>query len=240
MRYEILRQEGGAYFDTDTVFNFNDVAKLEPQFSYFGFKFNGVDVEIENNNYRNGGVRVLADNGNPFRIEFDEVDIEDENYNRCDIRFEGINNDIIASVPNHEILEKILDKMLICYKELDAGYRYVGFKTGQVDMDLKRLHGLMRRDLTINSTGPGMLHEVLLKYWEKEGGNNFDKAHDFVSMSRTVFGLEFTGASDQTWLKPQKIKSYDDNELFCIRSVSFNHSFPKTPQQNASIHQRMD
>lgn len=107
LRYEILRQEGGYYFDTDTIFILTGEEKLEPDVLPLGFTMNGYIP-------------------NPPR-NAEEIDI-----NKFDKMLIIIINDIIASLPNHPAIENTIE---ICLDRYERVLNTSTKQKGSIDFD---------------------------------------------------------------------------------------------------------
>lgn len=110
LRLEILRQEGGYYLDTDTEFEINDDYMLSPDIRVLGFM-------------TNISFSCSVHNGNAVQVEY-----------------RGINNDIIAALPNHVIIQNTIRSIIANYAKLE--------KTSHlVQKDRKTILTLMPNDV---------------------------------------------------------------------------------------------
>lgn len=236
LRYAILHQEGGYYFDTDTKFHITPDTKFISEELLFDFKVQGCYV-IEKQTSSTEGKRVY----NILRQE-----------NIGNISFYG-GNDLIAASPHHPILQHIIKDSIDAYYQGDKNHVAScslkhSIKTNLTEMDIKRT---MRRittysdkqnrlSLTINYTGPGQLYNAMKKFLNEQisryyissdklvsmlpygqiGNLTNDTTGKIISQSFSKHPLQFAGiniesCSDQTWLADTQIKriAFDDNTL---------------------------
>lgn len=232
LRYEILRQEGGYYFDTDTEFKVDSSSRLTPDRPVLGIKGN-------------------------FETHWDRnMD------NSINIKELGGNNDIIVALPNHHVLHEAIISSIANYRKLDneeySSWRQSAFGEKDIKlkgakmMDAKRYpfgenkagFVLNRRNLTIQAAGPRVFCDVVKRYWE--GQNNHSVAAlDSLRINcgnRSEFelaGIKVTSHSDQTWLKKpassevtarSKRPSYDTSSI----SDTLFSAAPKSAENRSS------
>lgn len=233
LRYEILRQEGGYYFDTDTEFKVDSSSRLTPDCPVLGIKGN-------------------------FEIRWGR------NWdNSVNIKELGGANDIIAALPNHNVLQEVILSSIANYRKLDreeysswgpSSFREkdIKLRKGVKTMDAKRYpfgenkapFVRNRRNLTIEAAGPSVFCDAVKKYWEGQN-NHSDDALDSLRINRgnrsefELAGIQVTSHSDQTWLKKpsssevtarSKRPSYDTSSI----SDTLFSATPKSAENRSS------
>ncbi len=221
LRLEIIRQEGGYYFDTDTGFNLNHDSKLVADaVPHFGIITNILLSCV------------------PSISDCNLMTVLD--YSGC--------NDIIAAQPNHRVLIDAITMAIDNYLKFDKNYvsvkENIKLLVNTTKMDLKRspfgpnspiyFDRLSttsdRANLSIEAAGPAVFLEALKQLW-KSKDNNTLKALSSLGQVTTVCnagkrdlmkiaGIYVTSNSDQTWLKKEKkYSSFDDTEIPNARFV---------------------
>lgn len=186
LRLEILRQFGGYYFDTDTRFYLTPGCRLSVDETPLGFIIN---AEVS-----------WARNCKSF-MEMEDTDT---------IRFTGfreINNDIIAASPHHSLLERCIQESVKRYKALDAPLN-PDSSVSQSKMDQKRsvAEGGVRSprgQLTLNSSGPGLLSEMAKQAWDEA----YNKIHGELTFGQARKTLNSMVFHHSRWHRPHaKVK----------------------------------
>jgi hypothetical protein len=216
LRYVILVLEGGYYLDTDNTLEFKKGKIFEEETLLSGLK---ISMQLKAGGYTN--------------------------------------NDFIASVPQHPLMKKLIKKVLEKLKEQDnlflPAMDYAPFKISKDDKqnktelsqtDLRRwpyppnvtTHTRFistRHRLTIHSTGPGMLSNVIRTFWEEyqehhkgvpekinEMKKMFVKDKNDNKLAGLLAGIMCRGAGDSTWcnaLKFKKTQGIDDTEVITMK-----------------------
>ncbi|HIG0328931.1 TPA: TcdA/TcdB catalytic glycosyltransferase domain-containing protein [Legionella pneumophila] len=219
-RFEILRQEGGYYFDTDIVFYLDENSQFVADEVAFGIKAH-VDLHTGSLPNPRGGVSAhyVTTLGN-------------------------VNNDIIAAIPEHEVMENAILNAMQRYEEYDSSSLPLeSFKKrfgpyGNL-MDSKRspyqLEGTgdFRKHQTI-AAGPGALQEALQDYMQDvevddynllvtlKVGNQYSKVANDKD-KKPIMGIEVVSKCDKTWLtKKRKAaqKAFDTDSIAIEPSLS--------------------
>ncbi|BCZ97584.1 TPA: glycosyltransferase [Legionella pneumophila subsp. pneumophila] len=219
-RFEILRQEGGYYFDTDIVFYLDENSQFVADEVAFGIKAH-VDLHTGSLPDPRGGVSAhyVTTLGN-------------------------VNNDIIAAIPEHEVMEDAILNAMQRYEEYDSSSLPLeSFKKrfgpyGNL-MDAKRspyqLEGAgdFRKHQTI-AAGPGALQDALRDYMQDvevddynllvtlKVGNQHSKVADDKD-KKPIMGIEVVSKCDKTWLtKKRKAaqKAFDTDSIAIEPSLS--------------------
>ncbi|HAT6976708.1 TPA: glycosyltransferase [Legionella pneumophila] len=210
-RFEILRQEGGYYFDTDIVFYLHENSQFVADEVAFGIKAH-VDLHIGSWRDPRGELKYVVSSVG------------------------STNNDIIAAIPEHEVMEAAILNAMQRHEEYDSSQltgeylkrfgRYGNF------MDAKRspyqLEGArdFRRHQTI-AAGPGALQDALNNFTKgitvdehnlldslKVGNPNSRVAND--KDKKPIMGIEVVSKCDKTWLtKKRKAdqKAFDTDSI---------------------------
>ncbi|HHT9951436.1 TPA: TcdA/TcdB catalytic glycosyltransferase domain-containing protein [Legionella pneumophila] len=233
-RFEILRQEGGYYFDTDIVFYLDENSQFVADEVAFGIK---AHVDLHTGSWkdpRGGGhtthhVNTLGD----------------------------VNNDIIAAIPDHEVMEDAILNAMQRHEEYDSSplpQESLKKRFGPYGnlMDAKRtpyqLEGPMdfRKYQTI-AAGPGALQEALRDYMEgvevedssllvtlKVGNESSRVAND--KDKKPIMGIEVVSKCDKTWLtKTSKAKKRKARQkAFDTDSLAIEPALSKESGQAAS------
>lgn len=215
LRYEILRQEGGYYFDTDIHFKLTRGCKLVADDTYFGIKANIL-------------LRCSPSLGDDFKVTV------------CGY---GGNSDIIAALPGHSVLINTIRMSIANYLKLDTSPAPVEYNKkknrtlpeGRTKMDLKRSPfgsespiypdrlstTSSRAILSVEAAGPAVFLNALKPLWEAKDNTfetlsslgNVTHRNDDQRNSLTIAGISVTSYCDQTWLKKEKkYSSFDDTE----------------------------
>lgn len=215
LRYEILRQKGGYYFDVDSEFPelaiIDKPAPIKPlrkkgqSEESYQQELNSYKEELK---YRRAQARSLY---HPDKVElkpettqlgikfnaaflFDEED-RIENY--------ANNNDVIAAMPNHPVMENMIIYNLLEHAQLDrqkttrldakefkrvTGYNlnsnhaknkqgYVTTKQDQKRFPLTKkeveISESFRANLTLNTSGPFIFFLQAIKFWQNKTRQNF-------------------------------------------------------------------
>jgi len=212
LRYEILRQEGGYYFDTDTQFNITSKTKLIADCPHFGIKTNltSIDGKTEKLDYNEANPRYITTG------------------------FKG-SNDVIGSLPDHAVLQAIIVDIITSYEALDrsaAEVKRASFKIHKntTDMDLKRYPTKppirkyfweprsQRTELSIETAGPGALARAITKLW-KVSSDDMHTLDVYRSLTlentwkQTVAGMDIVSRSDRTWVYKEHLHSFDDSDI---------------------------
>ncbi|APF03599.1 TPA: TcdA/TcdB catalytic glycosyltransferase domain-containing protein [Legionella pneumophila] len=219
-RFEILRQEGGYYFDTDIVFYLDENSQFVADEVAFGIK---AHVDLYTGSWRDP-------RGGPTTYHVNTLG--------------DVNNDIIAAIPEHEVMEDAILNAMQRHEEYDASpLPQESFKKrfgpyGNL-MDAKRspyqLEGAgdFRKHQTI-AAGPGALQEALRDYMEgvevddynllftlKVGDESSKAAND--KDKKPIMGIEVVSKCDKTWLtKKRKAaqKAFDTDSITIEPSLS--------------------
>jgi hypothetical protein len=139
LRYEILRQEGGYYFDTDTLFpalRFDPKTQKpkEPQDSDFVGRPNFVANYMEayskyedaKKRYSETASRLpTLTNDNPSHGILiggvsATVNGENDELSRQELFVDAMGNDIIAASPNHKVMQEAINLSIQNYQKLDS------------------------------------------------------------------------------------------------------------------------
>ncbi|HAZ7574676.1 glycosyltransferase [Legionella sp. PATHC032] len=219
-RFEILRQEGGYYFDTDIVFYLDENSQFVADEVAFGIK---AHVDLYTGSWRDprGGLTTYHVN-----------------------TLGDVNNDIIAAIPEHEVMEDAILNAMQRHEEYDSSpLPRESFKKrfgpyGNL-MDAKRspyqLEGAgdLRKHQTI-AAGPGALQDALRDYMHgvevddynllvtlKVGDESSKVAND--KDKKPIMGIEVVSKCDKTWLtKKRKAaqKAFDTDAIVIEPSLS--------------------
>ncbi len=217
LRYEILRQFGGYYFDTDTKFNFDNVTKFETARPPHGFLAAG---QVSSDKVFTGGNDIIA--AVPGHPIFEKA--------------------ILGAIRMYKLLDtckSIPELYSRLYQETDMDEEQIQqffkkyehqFKTL---MDMKRGHkdsystylNFMKADrmnLTISASGPGIFYDSVREYFSENLDNPNVPAMTgqtllFESENRDKFnlggGFFAESQSHQTWAKKVKVRSFDDTSI---------------------------
>ncbi len=217
LRIEILRQEGGIYFDTDIKFKLKPDSMLKVDNLPFGIKIHG---------------------------EFELIRKFSGEESKPKIRVNKFNGDIIEVLPNHEIMEMAIDKTLVKYQRLDEenlADRELRKQFGPYSnaMDSKRFpfpgkerFPLQRRGRTIEA-GPGVVKHAVKAYLKRFIGDetleqHIDSLHVtrgplFTQLNGEIAGIDISAKCDNTWLNKLRKKgqhAFDTNQTtFHRRSI---------------------
>lgn len=266
LRYAILHQEGGYYFDTDTKFHITSDTKLSPDSLLFDFKVQGyyvIEKPVENPTDSIVERRV-------YKL------LQRENIEN--ILFCG-GNDLIVAAPHHPILQQIIKDSIDAYNQGDKNYVALCSTKQPItidltEMDMKRAMRTIatssdeqnRLRLTINYTGPGQLYKAIKKFLSEHISEYRISSQKLDSMlpygqigyltndtGKVVFRsfskrpLEFAGTyvescSDQTWLADTQIKrtAFDDNTLSSSITSSNFFQFQRKKQINSELVQNSE
>lgn len=235
LRYEILRQYGGYYFDTDTKFLFisqpskpdyftNDTDKAVYSADLKHFRSFEKDIRegkrqpIKFTSFRSSTgivVDVFLRYGinQPYSWEKDCTN----NYS-----ITRVGNDLIASLPSHPFITTMINSALNHYRELyqsrskfkidDSDKKRQPYIKTKLSEDEYRLdENPHRLSLTLQVSGP----DLLLKHIDHYIRNNTNQsAHELSSITFNQFpfplGVKIIGASDATWLVKNEVTGYDD------------------------------
>lgn len=258
LRYAILHQEGGYYFDTDTKFHITSNTKFTPDDLLFDFKVQGFYV-----------IREPVENTTDI-IVVERVYELLQQENIKNISFFG-GNDLIAAASRHPILQQIIKDSIDAYNQGDKNYvaclKKQPITIDLTEMDIKRSIKTIstaseqnRLSLTINYTGPVQLYKVIKKFLNKyisehrisskkldsmlsygQIGCLTNNTVKIVNQSFSKRPLEFAGiyvesCSDLSWLPDTQIKrtAFDDSTLLSITSSNF-FQFQRKKQINSEF-----
>lgn len=221
LRYEILRQMGGYYFDTDTKFNFDNVTKFEPAKPIHGFLAAG---HVTQNEFWGGNDIIAAVPGHPI---FEKAILgASRKYKLLDTS---------KSIP--ELLLRISQETKTDGKHVQEFVKKYEHQF-QTLMDKKRSHqdsystklGFLKADrmnLTIRASGPGVFYDAVTEYFTE----NLDKPNMDPDTSRKTLlfesdsnesdsnefnlggGFIAKSQSHQTWAKKPKLRSFEDTSI---------------------------
>ncbi|KTD82222.1 TcdA/TcdB catalytic glycosyltransferase domain-containing protein [Legionella waltersii] len=204
-RFEILRQEGGYYFDTDIVFCLDENSRFVADEIPFGVK---AHVDLHTGVYESSCVvSAIGD----------------------------VNNDIIAAVPYHEVMEGAIQFAMEQHEMYDTTPMQGNFrkKFGAYSniMDAKRIPYQsgepinLRRAQTIQA-GPGALRDAMQTYVTSISADDFstlntlkvgDSRSSVVSESKKpIMGVEIISKCDKTWLmhkRKAQQKAFDTDSI---------------------------
>jgi hypothetical protein len=189
LRFEILRQEGGYYYDTDIIFNIDHTSSLKADYASYGVKTH-MDI-----NFNCKGNKIFI-NG-----------------------IGDTNGDIIGILPNHPLLKMALNKMIEYHQEFDKKpfLKNKNFGKDASMMDAKRSPYQStgfnyRREYTIEA-GPNVWKSVLTNFLSYKTCDKYDynslriyPENRFVSeasQKKEISGIKITTKCDNTWLKKQ-------------------------------------
>ncbi|KTD24019.1 glycosyltransferase [Legionella maceachernii] len=211
LRFEILRQEGGYYFDTDIEFQLEESSRFIADEIPFGIKAH-IDL-----NY------AYVDPIYQLR------------------GFEDVNCDILVAEPQHLVMKEAILKVLEQLESWDREpYEQSQYGPHATTMDVKRLHfkprkGLYpRRELSID-LGPGSLRAGLIKLLEVRSSGELEELRtltlgdDYVrsSLPKPILGITVISHCDKTWLTKKRKK---DQKSFEAEDI-----LGKTPKQTPSV-----
>lgn len=200
LRYAILYLKGGYYFDTDTKFNF----------------FN-----------------IIRDQNRKWLIQ---SVLLDEKYKLCADQFAlGFSsvwgqNDIIAALPEHPILEITIESALYAFNDYDKLKLTDSMENEKTEMDKKRYnHSNPQKDdprlkLTMQSSGVSLLTILIEEFGKvvqslkKSQLDTLAKKHELLTSKKVSFAnlsIDIAETSDLTWMKSDKIpvKAFDDSAI---------------------------
>lgn len=195
LRYEILRQEGGYYFDTDTHFNFTKTHLHLPKLSSMKLPWGVMtNIELRGNALQkiNGDILIAVPN-HPV-----------------------IENAIVASLNNYATFDKkkatfaqnINISKMVLNSVMDVKRYPFGENTSALAMN--------KRTLGINIAGPGALKEALTEFAKdnKAKLTQFTFHKNKLTGTKQILGLKVKTTFANTWLAKDIYKlSYDTNEL---------------------------
>ena len=208
IRLEILRQEGGYYFDVDLKPAFHELKEIDP-FS----EFDEEPADISKEKIFSAFEIPSAPYG--FLCYCEEWGLDDDSSDVTPEEVSRLGNHTLAATKNHKVIDFCLQNIIEEYTKLDTPSGIVGKNKQEfLLMDYKRSKNLKefggRRDLTIASSGPGILKEALKKYAMQHRITHFKElAFPLVLLEDDKIGIKMINAKvayDNTWLKADKIK----------------------------------
>lgn len=209
LRYEILRQEGGYYFDIDTDFELQQDSLLEQDMPLHGVLLNG---DYRESDYSGGSDLIAVTKHHPLmerviRVALERYRVFDEQEKLA--KFLGGDGKSTGKKATAE-QRSLMDKKRDHYERVDDSNK------------MERLIGLRsnRRKLKILASGPGLLFECVDK--EFQGVRPDEILMPKQKGARCVAGISVISNSDQTWLKKKKQQmGFDTADLPSRPSTQF-------------------
>lgn len=199
LRFEILRQEGGYYVDTDTEFptinppmipDFLYTESQEPIDEKMMRQY--IDYLKKNSEFTKDSKKKLLSNKlleecPMFGIKANIEPKFGMSSNKVVVSDWGGNSDLIGAIPSHEVISNAIVIALRKYKELeklfpDSQKEYLGFyaRRAATAMDIKRYPYYeadsilnFRRNKTID-IGPASLIQAIEKFWDKQDDHSLN------------------------------------------------------------------
>lgn len=210
-RFEILRQEGGYYFDTDIVFCLDENSQFVVDDVPYGIKAH-VDLYTNSSMNEQGTGRSYSINN-----------------------LGDVNNDIIATIPHHEVMEGAILSAMQRHEAYDASplgglwRRKFGAYSNQMDAKRFPYQAKERIDLRRTQTieaGPGALQDAMLEYArriESEDSNLLytlkvgnPESRVVSDNKKPIMGVEIISKCDKTWLthkRKAEQKAFDTDSI---------------------------
>lgn len=217
LRFEILRQEGGYYFDTDIEFK--------------------LDETLDNT------IRFVADEV-PYGIKAHvEIHFRKINGKKFHISFANVNCDILATEPNHPVMKLAVAFALKKLEEWD-NHKMDHNKYGSraTAMDAKRSPFQPKESINLRRAlsiliGPGSLRDALSEVYPFETKfQNIDKVKTMrlgknpveATTAKKILGITVINHCDKTWLEKKrgKHKFFESEDIISkTNSATKEHLF---------------